>query len=140
MSFFGTTNFDLETGLLNVTGYEIFTLNGRTPGMTTAFWPLWAGGASHRVNPTANDTIEIVSTSASDTAAGTGAQAVILVYLDEDYLEIISDPIPLNGTAFVTGPTDFFRLNRILVVASGGGERSRRQTIGAQDRARVSTG
>jgi hypothetical protein len=114
-----TTNPDLEIGLGNRTGYEAFNILGRNPALTTTYAPVWYGGSTPRVNPTANDTIELRSTSANDTAAGTGAQAVVLIYLDENYAQITSPPIFLNGTTFVTGPIDFFRLNRILVIAVG---------------------
>ena len=114
-----TTNWDVQVGLGNVSGYSSFNILSRNPAATTSYGVVW-GGSSPRISPTANDTIELKSSSANDAfPAGSGALAVVLVYLNEDYEEITSAPIFLNGTTLVTGPTDFFRLNRMLVVGTG---------------------
>jgi len=88
--------------------------------LQSTYSPMWAGAPNARVEPTANDTLELKSTSANDAfPAGTGALGVIVVYVDSDYVEHTTAPIFLNGTTLVSGPTDFFRLNRILVIATG---------------------
>jgi len=56
---------------------------------------LWADGAFN-VNPTADRSIEIVSTSASDAAGGTGVRSLEVHYLDSNYLPQ-AETVLLNG-------------------------------------------
>lgn len=49
-----------------------------------------------------NSSLDIISSSASDAAAGTGVQSVVVFYLDSNNNIVESSPIPLNGTNLVT--------------------------------------
>lgn len=84
---------------------------GATP---TDFWAV--GGA--QVFPSAPGTISLVSTSALDTAAGTGAQTIRVYGLDVTYTRITED-VPLNGTTPVVSTASFLRVTRIESVAVG---------------------
>ena len=75
------------------------------------------------VYPTANETWEIVSTDANDTALGTGARSVLVRYLDEDYIEqaLIAT---LDGTTPVAMNSNHFRPNGAIVASSGTGRKN----------------
>lgn len=86
---------------------------------------LWPGGGIIP-RPTGNESWEIVSGSANDTAAGTGAQTVSLTTLDTNYVETVQT-ITLNGLTAVPIPGNcrFINAGRIATAGSGG--------IGASD-------
>ena len=67
---------------------------------------------------TAAAVVEAVSSSASDTAAGVGAQVLQVHGLDSNYNEIQED-IPLNGTTPVLGALMFFRINAAHIHNAG---------------------
>lgn len=78
---------------------------------------LWALGG-RMTWLTAASTMEIVSSSGSDTAAGVGAQFILINGVDADY-EPISEFLATNGTSAATTVNSYLRINRILVVAAG---------------------
>jgi len=112
------TDFFIELSLGNIPG---MVGSGKVSfsGTVTdaAYTPIW-GGASQLVFPTANETWEIVSDSANDTLAGSGARTVLVNYLDDSYVAQ-STTVNLNGTSAVEVATDCFRPNNMLVIASG---------------------
>jgi len=67
--------------------------------------------------------LEIISSSANDTAAGTGAQSVIISGLDLAGTEI-SSTVATNGITAVAVPTQFYRINSVGLVAVGSGLRN----------------
>lgn len=83
--------------------------NASTGSQTT----LWNPGTEY-VFPAANISVEVVSTSANDTSAGSGAQTMHLTYLDSTYTEK-THTFTMNGTTPVAGPTDFYRVNTFHV-------------------------
>jgi len=64
--------------------------------------------------------LELVSSSAADTAAGTGARSIVVTTLDEDYNEVVSVVTP-NGTTPVAIPGTHLHHNNSIVIASGSG-------------------
>jgi hypothetical protein len=62
--------------------------------------------------------LEVVSSSDEDAAAGTGATAVRVWGLDENYVELIED-IVLTGTTPALGSALFFRINDVRVLTAG---------------------
>lgn len=70
---------------------------------------------------TSPETMTVVSTSANDTALGTGAQAVFLQGVDGDY-NILNELVFMNGTGGATTTNQFLAVNRVRVVASGSGK------------------
>lgn len=118
MSFFGTTDFLIEVRKGNVPGHRIDRVISRNPDVgTTAFEDLWNNSGAY-IASTANETWEIVSTSANDTLTGTGARRVLVQYLDEDYVERAA-LVSLNGTTAVEIATDCFRPQLTLVRTVG---------------------
>jgi hypothetical protein len=100
MSYFGSTDFKLEVGKGNVQGHTLETVVCRNPSANTVFEDVSAVGGTI-VYPTAGETWELVSSSANDAAAGTGARTVRVRYLDVNYVEQFED-VTLNGTTPVT--------------------------------------
>lgn len=64
--------------------------------------------------------VEVVSSSAADAAAGTGARTVRVWGLDANWDELTED-ITLNGTTPVLGTKLFFRINTVSVLTAGTG-------------------
>jgi len=102
------TNFWNEVAQGNVPGHTAVRGFGRNPKVGTVFEDIWDHGGTLEY-PTANEQWYIVSTSANDTAAGSGAQRVTIRYLDENYAEQ-TVTVELNGTTNVLFPAaDQFR-------------------------------
>ena len=80
---------------------------------------LWPGGGSYPYM-TAATSLEVVSTSAADTALGTGARSVIVIGLDVNYVEQ-SDVVVMSGTTPVQLPRQYFRINMVELVSAGTG-------------------
>jgi hypothetical protein len=81
---------------------------------------VWSGGGAYPWM-TAATALEIVSGSANDAAAGTGARTVVIQGLDINYAEV-SQTITLNGTTAVAIPISLFRINAALIASAGTGK------------------
>lgn len=79
-------------------------------------WP--AGGVF--TFPTAAATTAVVSSSASDTAAGTGARTITVRGVDANYAEVI-ETVTLNGTTPVNLSAQLLRVNTLEVASAGSG-------------------
>ena len=93
----------------------------------TAPEDVWAGsllgtlnGINHKLIPlpTAAVSMEVVSDSANDTAAGTGARTVLVNYLDTDFVAK-SATITMNGTTGVAMPEAVRRRNGMVILTTG---------------------
>ena len=90
--------------------------------MDNALRDLWDGPTATYAFPAAPMQMAVVSSSASDTAAGTGARSVHIHYLDAEYQEQF-ETVTLNGATPVnTAATDIRRINGMhsWTVGSGG--------------------
>lgn len=119
MSFYGNTVFYLEVKKGNVVGHTIVDVTGTNTDVDTGtpedIWP--PGG--NLVYPTANETVELFSADANDTAAGTGAQEVTITYMDDNHIVQTPVAVSTNGGTVATGITDYFRLVGMDVTAAG---------------------
>lgn len=80
---------------------------------------LWDGPTGTYVPPATPIQMQVVSTSASDGVAGTGAQTVHIHYLDNNY-NVNSVIVTMNGTTPVlTIPTNIIRVNGFHVTSVG---------------------
>lgn len=104
------------------TGYLRVTELGNNPSIDSATVPedIWSGGG---VYPwmTGETSLEVVSSSASDAAAGTGARTVTVTGLDSGYNQIAAT-VTLNGTTTVAIPPTFYRINLAQIATVGSGE------------------
>ena len=105
-----------------VPGMRFVELIGRNPGIDTGTVPesIWVAGGLFAFRSAAA-VLELVSTSANDAAAGTGARSVQVDGLDANWNEI-SETIVLNGTTPVTGTKLFLRTNQAAIVTTGTGK------------------
>lgn len=92
---------------------------GRRTGIGNTWVDLWEGPTAEYVFPTAPMQMQVVSTSANDTAAGTGVQRISITYLDNLYNRQVEE-VTLNGTTPVlTVATNILRINSTHSVAVG---------------------
>lgn len=98
------------------------TALGNNPDVDTGSVPedIWSGGGLYPFM-TAATSLELVSSSASDASAGTGARTILVSGLDINYVEQ-SDTVTLNGTTAVDLPRQYFRINQIMVLTAGSTE------------------
>lgn len=89
---------------------------GRNGAISTALVPI-ASSALYQT-PTAAVGLEIVSSAANDTSAGSGAQKVTVVGLDASFVEQ-SQEITMNGTTPVAIGTSLIRVYDIYVSEAG---------------------
>ena len=105
---------------LNVVNHVAWTKNGYNGTLSSTEQTLWAVGGDY-IFPTAQMQMEVVSSSASDTSAGTGARTVEVFYLDNTLAEC-SEIITLNGvTPVATTATNIYRINAFRVKTTGAG-------------------
>lgn len=104
-----------------VPNHRRFLLLGNNPDIDIASVPedIWANGGTYPLITTPV-TLEVVSSSASDTAAGTGARVVALACLDANYVEVVH-MVTLNGITPVSLPSTVVAINVGQVVSAGSG-------------------
>lgn len=115
MSYFGSKDYYAETTFGNVSNAETVTILG-SGNITTSFVPITS--ALVYQTPTAAASLEILSSSANDTSAGTGARTVTVTGLNASWAEV-SQTITMNGITAVAIPTALIRLTKIEVTTSG---------------------
>lgn len=94
---------------------------GRAPIVNNTRVDLWEGPTATYVFPTVAQRMQVVSTSASDAAAGTGMQKVHIHYLDAAY-NVQSEQVTLNGlTPVQTVATNVLRINGFHAIQLGTG-------------------
>lgn len=94
---------------------------GRNSNINNIRCDLWDGPTCVYVFPAAAQQMQVVSTSANDTLAGTGVQKVEIHYLDINYVEHIED-INMNGlTPVNTVATNILRVNYMHAIQLGSG-------------------
>lgn len=110
-----------SVGLGLVSGATRVAALGNNPDVdTAAVEDVWSGGGAYPWM-TGATSLEIVSDSANDAAAGTGARTVLINGLDANYVAV-AQTITLNGTNAVAIPTQLFRINSALIVSAGSGK------------------
>lgn len=92
---------------------------GRAPVVNNTRIDMWEGPTATYVFPTVGQQMSLVSTSANDTALGSGIQTVYVHALDANY-NPVDFIIALNGTTPVlTAQTNLFRINGIHATTIG---------------------
>ncbi len=115
-----STDFELSVRAKRVPGYRIFDMWGLNPDVDVGTEDIWANGGVRAVDP-ATGTVTLVSTSANDTSAGTGARTARLFGLDGSG-NPQSESMSLNGTSNVTSVNSYSEIYalEILTVGSNG--------------------
>lgn len=81
---------------------------------------IWNVGGDYTGWPAAAEAIEVLSSSAADTAAGTGARTVKIFGLDANYA-LQEETVTLNGVTPVDTVGTYLRVYRAFVVTAGSG-------------------
>jgi hypothetical protein len=96
-----------------IPGHAPIARFGYNAAVGTSSEDIWLGSSVY-VFPTVAQQMSIVSNSANDSAAGTGARTVTVFYLDQLYAEQ-TEIVTMNGTAAVlTVATNIFRVNEFM--------------------------
>lgn len=88
---------------------------------------IWNGGGNYTGFPATADTVEVLSSSANDAAAGTGARTVRLYYLDASGIgfdandEFLFRDVILNGATPVSAGISALRVWKAQVITAGSG-------------------
>lgn len=85
----------------------------------TAGADVWEGGGAYPFQASATK-LEILSASANDTAAGTGARTFVIQGLDTNFNQI-SETITLNGVTPVQTVNSYLRVNSLTIASAGSG-------------------
>lgn len=94
---------------------------GYNPSVSTTASNVWSGGATSYVQLTTGTALEVVSASANDAAAGTGARTVRVDGVDSSYVPF-SETVTLNGvTPVALTNTSVIAINRATVLTAGSG-------------------
>ena len=109
-------DFNVELAAGNLTKYSVIHKFGTNENVGTSFVPISRGGV-YQV-PTTATALEVVSSDANDTAAGSGARTVTIIGLDSNWVEV-SQTVSMNGTTAVAIPTSLTRVYRATVATSG---------------------
>ena len=112
----GSDPLDLGLGLVN--GRSSFAIIGSQDDIGTSFAHLWNGGGN-MVYPVVAETLEVVSSDANDTIAGTGAQKILISTLDIDKAQQTPVEVEMNGTTPVVISGTHFRTNSFVVTQVG---------------------
>lgn len=120
-------NRDVEEMSEEEAGITTILKFGSSPTMGVAVTPsapqdVWQGAGVYTGQPVggAAETVEIFSSNAADTAAGTGARTVSIAGLD-DNLFPQTENLTLNGVTAVTSVGLYRRLFRVIVLTAGSG-------------------
>lgn len=111
--------FELQVSRGQISFHRNVTVFGFNPDVDTtqvSVWPL----PSLITFPASALQMTVSSSSANDTAAGTGARTVVVQGLDANYNEV-TETVTMNGQTAVTMTASLLRVNYAYVVTAGSG-------------------
>ncbi len=122
MTYITNKDYLIEVGYGNVAGTQVIQQFGRNPDTDTATTPedVWPPGGVW-VPPTTGRIHDVVSDSASDTSAGTGAQTVLVKGLDASGNEQ-QETVTMNGVTNVPTSGTYTMIYAFTVATAGSGE------------------
>lgn len=107
----------LKSGGYGITKYQ---LRGRNASVSTTSQTLWIVGGNY-ARLSSGTALEVISSSANDAAAGTGARTVVVQGVDANY-EKFTETVTLNGTnAVALANTSVLGINKFYVATTGSG-------------------
>ena len=108
----------LEIAKGNVPGHTVIEKFGRNDAVPNGSWAdIQTIGGSVFWHTTA-DTLNAVSTSANDTAAGSGARVITIQGLDANF-DVQEEDLALSGVTPVTSANSYIRVHRVFVKDTG---------------------
>ncbi len=114
--------FGIPTSLGFALGYAVKTAVGDNLNINPNDTPedIWGGDGLYTGHPTPcpAEPLELFSSSADDTLAGTGAQTVEVQFLDDDYVRVI-EVIEMNGLTSVSSVSDACRFGESSILTVG---------------------
>lgn len=113
------SDFLLEVLKGNVPGHHLEHVHGHSANIGTTVQDLWPS-ATKLVYLSSAEQMNIVSTSAADASAGTGARTVEVLGLDGNFVKQ-RETITMNGLTDVLTTKSFIRVEQILVLTVGSG-------------------
>lgn len=111
--------FELQVARGQITGHEVVNVFGYNPDVDTSEESIWPDGGTVP-HPTVASVLKISSSSADDTAAGTGARTVAIFGVDADYNEV-SESVLLDGQNSVNTGNSYLYINGFYVTTAGSG-------------------
>ena len=115
-------NLALSRGLFP--DHSLFYMSGRLTAPTAdTDYDMWAGAANGFASypfPTSAVRLEVASTSANDTLAGTGMRTVAITGLDSNY-DAVTEVLELSGQTPVLTTNSFIRVNFVRGIQAGSG-------------------
>jgi hypothetical protein len=111
--------FDLQVSRGQIMGHQDILVSGSNISLGTSYSTVWSQAGLYAYLSTAA-VMEISSSSASDTAAGTGARTVTIYGLDANYNQI-NETVSLNGQTAVNTTNSYLRVFHLLVNTAGSG-------------------
>jgi hypothetical protein len=103
----------------DVSGHSVLLKFGRNPDIDTNEETIWEGGGTYPFQSSAQS-LEVLSSDANDTSAGTGARTITLIGQDANHVEQ-TQVITLNGTTPVAITGSWLRVYRCSVTTAGSG-------------------
>ena len=113
------TEFYLDVARGVVAGYSHVNKFGRNSDVDAGTEDLWAQGGLY-VEATAASVVNFVSSSANDTAAGTGARTISITGLNASDVEV-TETLTLNGITNVPTVNSYIFISRVVVLTAGSG-------------------
>lgn len=105
-----------------VPGEKFRDFRGLSNNLSTTFQTVWGEASIYQFPPLTGSQFTVSSSSANDTALGTGTRSTLLCYLDSDYIERF-ELIPMNGqNGVLTTSTDIIRINAHFGFDAGTGK------------------
>lgn len=111
-------NYIYQSALGNVANTSTWHKFGYNADIDTAAPEVIAAFGGSINIMTSADTLDVVSSDANDTSAGTGAQSVLITGIDENNAYQI-EVVTMNGTTAVTTSNQWLGVNRVVVLSSG---------------------
>lgn len=112
----GLPDLGLEIQKGEIDGYRVIHKFGHNDAVGATYAPVSDSGVYQ--TPTTAQSLELISSDANDTSAGTGARTVTVHGLDSDFNEITEDVIT-NGITAVALTNTYIRVHRMYVKGSG---------------------
>lgn len=107
-------NFSVGVGIGDITGIISAQIRGLNVAVGTSFEEVWGGAIPYPFAPTGQEEVNIKSTNANDTSAGTGARFVNIFGLSQNHGDV-TELIAMNGTTDVLSVNAYQKINKVEV-------------------------